>query len=134
MRIALSEELKIGWIRGEIWPQKFYSAASFLLLHCWLSRSKHLKRPRDLITRPMDLWIRRLTIQIRLLLRGCWRSPTGWDRFITRNPATNATRIPVSGGSSQVTVLRVGHLDANGHFQNPEISSLMESRPSKGAL
>jgi CxxC motif-containing protein (DUF1111 family) len=28
---------------------------------------------------------------------------------------------PVSGGSSQVTVLRVGHLDAKGHFQNPEI-------------
>src|ERR1700741_1769860 len=28
---------------------------------------------------------------------------------------------PVSGGASQVTVLRVGHLDRNGHFQNPEI-------------
>jgi CxxC motif-containing protein (DUF1111 family) len=28
---------------------------------------------------------------------------------------------PVSGGASQVTVLRVGHLDRNGHFQNPAI-------------
>lgn len=28
---------------------------------------------------------------------------------------------PTSGGASQVTVLRVGHLDAAGHFQNPEI-------------
>ena len=28
---------------------------------------------------------------------------------------------PVSGGASQVTVLRVGHLDHEGHFQNPEI-------------
>src|ERR1700735_5210828 len=28
---------------------------------------------------------------------------------------------PVSGGSSQVTVLRVGHLAAQGPFQNPEI-------------
>jgi CxxC motif-containing protein (DUF1111 family) len=29
---------------------------------------------------------------------------------------------PASGGSSQVTVLRVGHKDGNGQFQNPEIS------------
>jgi CxxC motif-containing protein (DUF1111 family) len=28
---------------------------------------------------------------------------------------------PVSGGPSQVTVLRVGHLDRDGHFQNPRI-------------
>jgi CxxC motif-containing protein (DUF1111 family) len=28
---------------------------------------------------------------------------------------------PVSGGASQVTVLRVGHLDRDGHFQNPQI-------------
>jgi CxxC motif-containing protein (DUF1111 family) len=28
---------------------------------------------------------------------------------------------PVSGAASQVTVLRVGHLDRNGHFQNPRI-------------
>jgi len=28
---------------------------------------------------------------------------------------------PVSGGASQVTVLRVGHLDRDGHFQNPRI-------------
>jgi CxxC motif-containing protein (DUF1111 family) len=28
---------------------------------------------------------------------------------------------PTSGGASQVTALRVGHLDAQGHFQNPAI-------------
>jgi CxxC motif-containing protein (DUF1111 family) len=28
---------------------------------------------------------------------------------------------PTSGGQSQITELRVGHLDAAGHFQNPEI-------------
>jgi len=28
---------------------------------------------------------------------------------------------PVSGAASQVSVLRVGHQDSNGHFQNPEI-------------
>src|SRR5215469_7318172 len=28
---------------------------------------------------------------------------------------------PVSGGSSQVSELRVGHVDRNGHFQNPQI-------------
>jgi CxxC motif-containing protein (DUF1111 family) len=28
---------------------------------------------------------------------------------------------PTSGGASQITALRVGHLDAQGHFQNPQI-------------
>src|SRR5579859_1235581 len=39
---------------------------------------------------------------------------------------------PVSGGSSQVTVLRVGHLDAKGHFQNPEISIAHGEQAVKG--
>ncbi|HEY6465497.1 MAG TPA: hypothetical protein VIY69_05860, partial [Candidatus Acidoferrales bacterium] len=28
---------------------------------------------------------------------------------------------PTSGGASQISALRVGHLDAQGHFQDPEI-------------
>jgi CxxC motif-containing protein (DUF1111 family) len=30
-------------------------------------------------------------------------------------------QVPVSGGGSQVSELRVGHLDRDGHFQNPQI-------------
>jgi CxxC motif-containing protein (DUF1111 family) len=39
---------------------------------------------------------------------------------------------PVSGSASQVTELRVGHLDPKGHFQNPEIPMAHGSEIIKG--
>lgn len=39
---------------------------------------------------------------------------------------------PVPGGASQVTVLRVGHLDRDGHFQNPEIPIAHGEQSVKG--
>jgi CxxC motif-containing protein (DUF1111 family) len=39
---------------------------------------------------------------------------------------------PTSGGASQVSVLRVGHLDASGHFQNPEIPIAHGEQTVKG--
>jgi Di-haem oxidoreductase, putative peroxidase len=39
---------------------------------------------------------------------------------------------PISGGASQVSALRVGHLDAQGHFQNPEIPIAHGQQTVKG--
>ena len=60
-------------------------------------------------------------LRTRPLLRQFCRSPKDWGRSITPNRAGSATKIPPSGGLSQVTELRVGADGPDGHFQNPEI-------------
>src|ERR1700758_3735441 len=47
---------------------------------------------------------------------------TGLGPLFNARACVDCHQNPVSGGSSQFTELRVGHLDANGVFQNPMIT------------
>ena len=48
--------------------------------------------------------------------------PDGLGPLYNAQSCRECHQTPVSGAASQVTELRVGHLDAHGQFQNPEIS------------
>jgi CxxC motif-containing protein (DUF1111 family) len=58
--------------------------------------------------------------------------PDGLGPLYNAQSCRECHQNPVSGGSSQVTVLRVGHLDAKGHFQNPEIPIAHGEQTVKG--
>ncbi len=47
--------------------------------------------------------------------------PEGLGPLYNAQACRECHQNPTSGGQSQITELRVGHLDAAGHFQNPEI-------------
>src|SRR5215831_7720417 len=49
-------------------------------------------------------------------------APDGLGPLYNAQSCRECHQTPVSGASSQVTELRIGHLDAHGLFQNPEIS------------
>ena len=48
-------------------------------------------------------------------------APDGLGPLYNAQSCRECHQSPVSGASSQITELRVGHLDAHGLFQNPEI-------------
>ena len=47
--------------------------------------------------------------------------PDGLGPVYNAQSCRECHQTPVTGAASQVTELRVGHLDAHGQFQNPEI-------------
>jgi len=49
-------------------------------------------------------------------------APDGLGPLYNAQSCRECHQDPVSGASSQITELRVGHLDSHGRFQNPEIS------------